>query len=101
MKEAGVTSEGAPQGMWKLILAGALQNFVIIYILAHFMLLAEGFPGADPVLAGVWIAILVAASHLGSVIWEKKSFSYFAINAGYLALVIFMSALIIAKWPWA
>lgn len=101
MKEAGVINEGSPEGMWKFVLAGAMQNFVIIYILAHFMLLAEEFPGADPILAGVWMAILVAASHLGSVIWEKKSFSYFAINAGYLSLTIFMSALVIAKWPWA
>lgn len=101
-REAGVDmAAGASEGMWKMMLAGAIQNFVIIYILSHFLILAEAYPGADALIGAVWMAILVAATHLGSVIWEKKSLTYFSVNAGYLATILIVSALVITRWPWA
>ncbi len=102
-REAGVhpnTQEGS-DNMGKQVLSGAIQNFVIIYILAHFLLLAEAYPGADAMIGAAWMAILVAATHVGAVIWERKSLTYFAINAGYLAVMIIVSALILTRWPWA
>jgi hypothetical protein len=102
-KEADISpaSQGESENMGKQVLSGAIQNFVIIYILAHFLLLAEAYPGADALIGAVWMAILVAATHVGSVIWERKSLTYFAINAGYLAVIIIVSALILTRWPWA
>lgn len=102
-KEAGLDARAGngDENMGKQILSGAIQNFVIIYILAHFLLLAEAYPGADPLIGAAWMAILVAAAHIGAVIWERKSLTYFAINAGYLAVVIIVAALILTRWPWA
>ena len=102
-KEAGLdpNTQDGNDGMGKQVLSGAIQNFVIIYILAHFLLLAEAYPGADAMLGAAWMAILVAATHVGAVIWERKSLTYFAINAGYLAVIIIVASLILTRWPWA
>ena len=102
-REAGVdmNAEGASEGMGKQVLSGAIQNFVIIYILAHFLLLAEAYPGADAMLGAAWMVILVAATHVGAVIWERKSLTYFSINAGYLVVMIIVASLILTRWPWA
>lgn len=104
MKEGNIDvlpSDGSSDAAWKQVLVAAIQNFVIIYILAHFLMLADAYPGMNVLIAGVWVAILVAAVQLGSVIWEKKSLSYFGITTGYTATVLLVASVILSKWPWA
>ncbi len=98
VSESSVSTNDAA---WKQILIAAIQNFIIIYILAHFLLLADAYPGMNVLTAGVWMAILVAATQLSTVIWEKKSLTYFAITAGYVVTVLLVSSVILTKWPWA
>ena len=103
-KEAKIPSDAKDDSLdtlWKMILVALLQNFIIIYILSHFLLIADAYPGVNVLVAGVWMAILVAATQLGSVIWEKKSLVYLGINAGYLVTVLLIATVIISKWPWA
>ena len=99
MKEAGLHSlEVSTEEMGKAILLGALQNFALIYILAYLIGSTTTVP---PATFTVLIVLLVASSHLGAVIWEKRSVTYFAITVGYLAVVLLASTLVIVKWPWA
>jgi hypothetical protein len=85
----------------KRVIASLLQNFVIIYLLAHIMLLADAYRGLPPHMAVVWVLIIILASHSGSVIWEKRSLTYFAINAGYMATTLLLASVIIVIWPWS
>jgi hypothetical protein len=85
----------------KRIAASLLQHFIIIYMLAHIMLLAQAYSGIPPHMAVVWVLIIILASHVGSVIWEKRSLTYFAINAGYMATTLLMASVIITLWPWS
>lgn len=102
MKETKISPEsGDTDAMWRMVLAAAIQNFVTIYILAHFLLLADAYTGTSELVAGVWMSILVSATHLGAIIWEKKSLTYFSINTGYIVVVILISTLILTRWPWA
>jgi hypothetical protein len=102
MKESGVSSRtGGDEPMGKLIAMGALQNFLIVFLLAHFLTLGDREGGVTTASLTVWIALLIAASHLGSVIWERRSFSYYAITVGYLALSILLASAIVLNWPWA
>lgn len=103
MKEAGITESdtASRDALWRMVLASAIQNFVIVYILAHLLLLADAYVGTSELVLGVWVVILVAATQLGSVIWENKSLTYFSINAGYLSAVLLLATLIMTEWPWA
>ncbi len=88
-------------GTAKLLLASVFQNFVIIFILSHFLVLANAYPNAGPLFGAVWASILVATAHLSSVIWEQRSLPYYAITTGYLVTVILSSAAVLTLWPWA
>jgi hypothetical protein len=103
MREAKLPEAYAVKGndMVKASVAAALQNFIMIYMLAHIMLIAEAYGKVPPYYAAAWVIILMATSHAGVVIWEQRSLSYFAITTGYLAAVLALACCIITLWPWA
>jgi hypothetical protein len=103
MREAHLLGTHAPQGsdMVKASVAAALQNFIMIYMLAHIMFIAEAYGKVPPYNAAAWVIILMVASHAGVVIWEQRSLSYYAITTGYLAVVLALACAIITLWPWA
>ena len=100
-KEANLDTSSPPEGMWKMVLASVLQNFVIIYVLAHFIALIRAYHSADPFVIAIWAVVLVVTSQLSVVLWEKRSLTYFMLNAGYVAVMLLAAASIIIKWPWA
>jgi hypothetical protein len=83
------------------VVASTLQQLVIMYILAHVLLIARSYPGATPTLVTGWVVLIVVSVQLGSVIWEQRSLTYAAIHAGYIATVLGFAASIITLWPWA
>jgi hypothetical protein len=102
MREADIDASGMNgDGAGKAILAGVFQNFVIVYILSHILLIAEAYPNAGPLFGAMWASILVGATQLGAVIWERRSLTYYMINTGYLIIVILAASLILTMWPWA
>lgn len=100
MKAAGLTGEGNPKGMWKYLLGQFVSYFVLFYVLAHFLFLAQNFDAANALAAACWIAVLVGANNLMPVIWERKSLVYYAITMGYSAVSIIGGAFIMLNWPW-
>lgn len=100
-QEVKMDEGGDTEAMIKAVAFGVVQNFIIVYILSNLLGLLEGFPERSPFVIALWIAILVATTHMGSVIWERRTTTYFLITAGYLVSSIMLSALILTKWPWA
>lgn len=103
MKDVGVTDEDVEaqkQGMWKRFLAASVAQFIVLYILSYFLVIADAYDSTSAIVAAVWMTILVAAVSVSAVIWEKKTLSYFFINAGYTAVTLVGGGAIIFYWPW-
>lgn len=103
MKDVGITDEdieAKKQGMWKRFLAASVAQFIVLYILSFFLVIADAFDGTTAIGAAVWITILVAGVSVSAVIWEKKTLQYFLINAGYAAVTLVGGGAIIFYWPW-
>lgn len=81
----------------KAMLLATVQYFIILYILA--VLLAES--ERPPYVLAALVAVLGAAVKLGSVVWERRSTTYYLIEAGYFAAAIFIATTILYNWPWA
>lgn len=104
MKDAGITEDdiaAQKKGMWKRFLAAFVAQFIVLYILAHLLVIADAFDGSTTAIgASIWVTILVAATSMGAVIWEKKSLRYLFINVGYTAVTLIGGGTIIFYWPW-
>jgi hypothetical protein len=55
------------------------------------------FPNALSASIFTWIGFYLPR-HLGSTVWERKSWTLFAINAGYDLISLFVVALILTYW---
>jgi hypothetical protein len=102
-QEAHITSrphDSAQEVTLASVLALFLQNFIVVYMLAHILLLARSYGRISPALACVWVILLVVASELRTVTLEQRSLSYAAITAGYTVVVISVATGIISLWPW-
>lgn len=100
MKATGITAQGNPKGMWKYLLGQFISQFILLYVLAHFLFLAQNFDAANAFVVVYWVAVLVAANNIAPVIWEKKPFTYYLITMGYSATVIIGGGFIMLNWPW-
>ncbi len=49
---------------------------------------------------GVILSLLFGAQLYHTAIWEKRSFAYVLINAGYTVTILFGGLAIITYWPW-
>ena len=99
MKEAGVTEAQAKKAngttMYVLMFVAAVVEAYVLSIVLGLMgtlTLMSAATGAF----WVWLGF-IAATMVGSVLAEGKSWTYFAIVAGYqLVLVVIMSAIIVS-----
>ncbi len=101
-RESGVSA--VPETMeqvTKAIVTQLLQLFVMLFILSNMLELATQSAVVTERTVTAWAVVLVAAVGIGPVVWEKKSPTYYLINASYSTLVLVIGMLIITKWPWA
>jgi hypothetical protein len=107
-KEMGYDPNMKPSSkeMIKGLIFMIVGNFLFAWVLAWTMAGWQFIPGAKelgPLVNGVhsaiflWIGFYVPA-HLGSIVWEKKSWKLFAINSGYNLASLLVVALILAYW---
>lgn len=78
---------------------GFLLSLLMIYILAHYVSYMEASlpsEGAE-VAFWLWLGFVVPVS-AGTVLWEGKPFSLFAINVGFYLVNMLMAAIILAVW---
>lgn len=101
MKEVGITEAQAKAGsknvlgMYAPMYIGAIvQAFVLSVLISVFG--ANDYMSAATVAFWAWLGFVTPVV-MGSVLFERKSWTYFAITVGYqLANMIAMSAIIIA-----
>jgi len=102
MRATGLTPEDLESSktkMPKLIILAFVGNLVTLYVLAQFVAFSKA---ASIPLANIafLLTVLLGAVMAGAVIWEQKRYSYFLINVGYAAVVVFGGMAIIWHWPW-
>jgi hypothetical protein len=94
----------------KLLVKGmvymVIGNFLFAWVFAHNMAAWSFVPGMkemgalpSALNAGIftWLGFYLPR-HLGSTVWEKKSWTLFAINAGYDLVATLTVAFILAYW---
>jgi hypothetical protein len=83
-----------------------IGNFFFAWVLAHNLAAMQFIPGAaamSPAQNALMTAItfwlgFYFPGHLGATVWEKKSWTLFAINGGYNLASLFVVALILTHW---
>jgi len=105
MKELGISkpqmTPALKQQMMQSMAGQLVASFVMAYVLAY----ALGYAGARTAGLGVQVALWLwlgfqatgAASH---VFFEKKSWTWFAINAGCSFITAIVMGAIIGGWRW-
>jgi len=96
----GLKKESMPkEGMGKSYAAGFVATLVMSYVLALFILATEmaGWTGGAFVGFWVWLGF-VATVTFGSILWENKPFSLFALNNGHYLVVFMVMGAILGGW---
>ncbi|MEO5600852.1 MAG: DUF1761 domain-containing protein [Cyclobacteriaceae bacterium] len=92
--------------MIKGMLLTIIGNFLFVWVLAWTMAGWQFIPNAKemgPLVNGVnsaiflWLGFFVPV-HFSGIVWEKKSWKLFGINAGYHLVSLLIAALILAYW---
>jgi len=98
MKELGLTKENAPTGnMVKTFGVSFLLMLVMAFNLAAFIGNGMGwqFGMTAGALTGIgWVALAIGINYL----FERKSFRFWLINAGYMAVSFTVMGVIIGAW---
>ncbi len=99
MRGAGITPERAEMGkkrMPLMALLGVIAAMLIAYVMNHFGIAWGVFDWIGGVELGFWIWIgFVVPILMGSLLWEQKPFSYFAINAAYWLTSLVMMGVVL------
>jgi len=100
MRMAGVNPEGTPkQKMMVHMVLGLLVAGVSAYVLAHFVVVWAALTWVDALQLGFWVWLGFQVPILaGAVLWDKKPWALFYINAGYQLITMVVMALILVLW---
>jgi hypothetical protein len=88
-----------PRSLLTALVSAFIANTIVLTLLAYGIQAAREL-GVTGFYFGIGLTTFVGASLLSMVVWEKRSWVYFAIHAGYAALVIFFGISILTYWPW-
>jgi Protein of unknown function (DUF1761) len=83
-----------------------IGNFLFAWVLAHNIaawMFVPGIKEMSPLANGLMSAVFTwlgfyFPGHLGSTVWEKKSWKLFFINTGYSLVSLLVVALILTHW---
>lgn len=104
MKAAGLSSDMAKNMGAKqmgLLYGGQLVLALLMsYVLAHFIVLGVAFDFVGGATIGFWIWLgFVVPVMAGQILWEQKSWKYFAIGASFQLIALALMGGILAVWP--
>ena len=99
----GTMTEEQKKGMNKSYALMFVGSLVTSYVLWHMIVYSTGFMQKSGAMmgmqAGFWIWLgFVAPVIMGSVLWEGKSWSLFALNDGYQLVNLSLIGAILAAW---
>ncbi len=91
--------EAAMKGMWKVLLGGFFVTLILVFMLDLFMNFLNVVTFSQGVLLGflIWLGFL-ATTMFNIVLYEKKPFKLYLINAGHYLAVLLISGGILAVW---
>ncbi|HEX9609105.1 MAG TPA: DUF1761 domain-containing protein [Candidatus Paceibacterota bacterium] len=93
--DGGVSMEG----MGKSMTLGFIATLVMAYVLENMIIATAASTVSAALVLGVWLwAGFVATIMLGGVLWEKKSWKLYGINAAHYFVVILVMAAILTLW---
>src|SRR3989344_2216031 len=99
MQAANLSPERMEAGKKKMpvmAFVGFLAAMVVAYVMNHFGIAWGVYDWIGGVELGIWSWVgFVAPIMLGSILWEGKSFKYYAINAGYWLVSFVVMAVIL------
>lgn len=99
MRGANISPEAQAEGKKKMpILAvlGLLSSMLAAYVLNHFGIAWGVYDVVGAIELGIWVALGFTIPALFSAyLWERKPFSYLAINASYWILSFILMAIVL------
>ena len=81
----------------------AIASLLMSFILAHAIIFAETYMQLTGFIAGMlvgvmnWLGFVVPVS-IGTVLWERKPWKLWSINAGYYLVALVVSGAILGLW---
>lgn len=102
-KMEAMKAEAMAKGMNKTYALLALSTLVMSYVLAHALIFASSYLNTSGYSAGLqagfwnWLGFVMPIT-LGSVLWDNKSWTYFAITSGYYLVALLVMGMILALW---
>ena len=102
MKELGLTEASLQANKKKMNTTYALMtlaSLIMAYVLGHFVILFGTETFMEGLQAGFWIWLgFIATTALNGVLWEKKSWNYYGITAGYYLVSLCLMGVILTLW---
>lgn len=100
LKLSGLTEKDMKEGMTpQIMLLGLVASLLMAYVLAAVIGAFDGQTIAAGLMGGFWIWLgFVATTSINSVLYEKKSWTLFAINTGYYLVALLAMGAILAGW---
>ncbi len=91
------TEKETPHSMAKSYAINYIASAVMAFVLAYFIKIlgVTDFAGALIISIWVWVGFIATTSSLASVIWEKKPWGYYFLNAFYYLFSILAMSLIL------
>ncbi len=85
--------------MPKAVLGSFIAQLVLAYVMVYFVQLLGITTSFGAIELALWAwAGFVATTLFHSVLWEKKSMTYYAITSGYSLVIFIVTALIVVLW---
>jgi len=102
MAELGLTEaslQANKQAMGKTYALMTLASLVMAYVLAHVIAAFQAETLMEGIQGGFWIWLgFIATTALNGVLWEKKSWNFYGITAGYYLVSLCLMGVILTLW---
>lgn len=99
-REMGIPDGGVSmEGMGKTMTLGFIATLVMAYVLENMIIATTASTVSAALVLGAWLwAGFVATIMLGGVLWEKKSWKLYGINAVHYLVVILAMTAVLTMW---
>jgi hypothetical protein len=86
-------------GMGRIYAYSVLSIFVMNYVLAHFLVMADATTIGQGIITGFWLWLgFVATTHLINTLYDRKSIALYQINVSYHLAQLIISGALLSVW---
>lgn len=99
MKLAGIKPDKRDKYMILRFLVYFIGQFVMAYVLAHFLIFANAINYIEAITVAFWLWLgFIAPITIGGVLWEKKSINLFVLNNAYNLIALGLMSVLLVVW---